>query len=73
VDVGRVLDHAARIARREREVLDRRVEGVGRVDFAVGLADEALVLADCIESGAAEGRGFDLGDLEPCDRRLRDG
>ena len=46
---GRVLDHAARIARRELDVLDDGIVRIVGIEFAEGAAGERLVLA-----GAAE-------------------
>jgi hypothetical protein len=54
VDVGRVLDQAARVPRRQLDVLDDRVEQVLRIYFAVCASDETLVGPDPAEADAAE-------------------
>ena len=48
-DFGRVFDHAARVARREIDVLDDRIGGIGGVEFARDAPDEMLVAADIAE------------------------
>ena len=77
VDVHRVLDVAARVARRELDVGDDPVASVVRVDFAVGLAAQLLVGAGGPERARhardriLEGRRLDAGDLDLGDARLR--
>src|SRR5437899_680956 len=56
VEVERVLDHAARVARRELEIDDHGILRIVRVDLAVRLADKLFVLPDALERVAAEGR-----------------
>ena len=60
-NVRRVLDHAARVARRELDVGDERVSWIARVELAKGGATELLVLAD-----GSEGDG--LPNVGDCDR-----
>ena len=69
LDIGRVLDHAARIARRERDVLDDGVLQIARIDLAMRAPEQALIGADRLEALAAEGR-LDLGDLDAGDARV---
>ncbi|TMB41389.1 MAG: hypothetical protein E6J58_03295 [Deltaproteobacteria bacterium] len=71
VDVGRVFDHAALVARRQRDVLDDGVVRVLRIDLAVRGADQLLELADGAEARAAEGGPLDAGDDDAGDARLR--
>jgi hypothetical protein len=70
VEVERVLDLAPSIARREREIDDDGVLRVKRVDLAVGLAGELLVLANAGPGVAAKGRRLGRRDLNLGDARL---
>ncbi|MEJ0078809.1 MAG: hypothetical protein WDO17_25905 [Alphaproteobacteria bacterium] len=69
LDIGRVFDHAARIAGRERDVLDDGVPCIPRIDLAIRLAEQALIGASRSKRLSAEGR-LDGRDLEPRDARL---
>ena len=68
-DVGGIFDHAARIARREADVLDQRIGGIGRVKLAADAADEMNVSAGLAKGRAAKSR-LALDDLDACDARL---
>ena len=70
VEVERVLDVAVGVARRELDVGDAAVLGIGRADFAVGLARDLLVLADAGPRVAAERRRLVCGHGDLGDARL---
>src|SRR5262249_16751738 len=54
--IHRVLDHAARVARRQFDVRDNLIQGIFRIHLAVRNPDELFVLPDIAERGAPEGR-----------------
>lgn len=55
-DIGRIFDHAPGVLRRSGEVLDHGIGRRLRVDFAVSLANHALVGAGRAKAAATEGR-----------------
>ena len=65
-EVGAVVDHAARIERREREIDDAGIRGIRRIELAVNDAGDHLVRTDITEGRAAV-RIVGCGDLEPVD------
>jgi hypothetical protein len=68
-DIGRIFDHAARIARRESDVLDDRIGGIGGIELAGDAADQMLVAAGLAERRAGE-RGLGFEDFDSRDFRL---
>ena len=68
-DAGGIFDHAARIARREADVLDQSVGGIGRIKLAADAAHEMNVSAGFAKRCAAKSR-LALDDLDACDARL---
>ena len=70
VEVGRVLDHPARVAGRELDVLDDGVARIARVDLAEGGPDQLVEGAHVSEDLAFE-RGRRGGDDDACDAGLR--
>src|SRR5271169_1042033 len=64
--VGRIFDHAARVPRREADVLNPGVGRIGRIKLAVDAADEMDISADLAERRAAERRPA-LDNLDPGD------
>ena len=69
LNVGHVFDHAARIARREIDVLNARVGGIGGIKLPSDPAGQMLVSARLAKRLTAEG-GLGLGDFEMRDSRL---
>ena len=70
VEIGRVLDLAARVARRAPQVDDGAVGRVARVELAVEAPGDAHVGPDGAE-GFAAGKGRGRGDFEASDLGLR--
>jgi hypothetical protein len=66
-DAGIVLDHPARVARREAEIGDVAVLRIPRIDLAERAPDQLLVGADVAERRASERRRLDLGDRDARD------
>ena len=74
VEGERILDVAVGVRRREANVGDDRVLGIGGIHFAVGHADEFFVLSDARPHVAAKGGRFlggndDLGDARAHGKR----
>src|SRR5262249_56864710 len=70
VEVSRILDHSAGVARRLVEVDDCRIERAFRIEFAMKAADHLLIGPDGAE-GLPGGKWFLPGDLDPHHARLR--
>ena len=68
LDAGAVFHHAARVVRRQADVLDDGVARIGRVEFAIGPPGQMLVWSDGAKTLTGKGR-FGLGDLDPRDAR----
>ena len=72
VEVGRIFDHPASIARGLVEVDDHGIEGALRIELAVEAAHHLLIGPDIAESCAGRERLL-LGDLDPGDTRIHAG
>ena len=46
MDVGRIFDHSARVARRQVDIGDQGVPAVRRIDFAIGAGEDLFVGSD---------------------------
>ena len=69
VEVGGILDHAARVARRLVEIDDRGVERMRGIELAVEAADDLLVGADLAEGLPGRERLLPA-DLDPRHARI---
>jgi hypothetical protein len=70
VEIGRILDHPAGVARRLVEVDDYRIERAFRIELAAEAADHLLIGPDIAE-GLPGRKRLLFGDLDPRHARLR--
>ena len=70
VHIGRIFDHAARVARRQVDVGNQRVPAIGRIDFAISPGEDLFVGADGSKRQAPERRRLDTQNLQPNDARI---
>ena len=69
-NIGHIFDHAAFIARREIDVLNPGIGGIGGIELPRDPAGQMLISASVAKGLAAEG-GLGFGDLDMRDPRVR--
>ena len=68
-DIGRIFDLAARIARRQLDILDNLVQRIARIDLAISGAIDLFVLSDRSETRVPK-RGRRGTEVDPCNARV---